>query len=675
MEKSYNTKAAKKAKVLLLSPIFDQPYRLPPMGIAYLANYFKNHPRIDLAVPHITKGAPAAEEILAGEDYDVISGGGMITDFDWLQSFFQTALKLNPRARRVVGGPITSAFSPDFLFSALAVDGAVVGEGEATFEELVLSLHSGHSLEEVKGIIFRSEEGRVIMNFPRPYIDLTAQDLRPDWSVIDVQGYLQHIENQLENSEPIGRLIMLLGGRGCPYRCHFCGSPLGHYRPRAVAHIISEIKDLVNRYRINAFAFRDETFLGNSRQVEELCQALMDEGIDLPWRCNVRSNLVTESLLQRMKRAGCRKGLIGLESGSDKILTKMNKQITVAQSREAIKVMRRVGIRPLISVMFGYADETQEDLDKTVDLLLELNELPEFISHTIPVPGTVLFDEMLEKGIIPDMPTYLKTMNTGIYLRQRPPVNMTDIPEEIYFETLLAVKRRLFSQHFQKNKASLISYQLGDGQVSLSLSCCHCGAPFEESLPLPRWCHRHFCQHCRRDVWVDLALIPEFGAHFQGVADFLDRMAQEGRSLLLVNVTEPHLLDQFVQVDPWNCLWSQVKGLVGDFNPERVPYRQIKLREAAQERTGAALILDLLDRKRTQKELLCLGFKKEDLVTAFPPRMATSWHRGIKGELREVLIYLNATSQRLEDRFGRFGWIARTPRQRVTGLAKRYLNL
>jgi len=370
----------RRARVLLLSPLFDKVGELPPMGIAYLAGYFKDHSDIEMNIPYHPQYNGSIEDCVSDESYDIVSTGGMLTYMDFFKEFFNTALEKNPQSKRVIGGPVVSAFDKKILFDALPVDVAVYGEGEETFEELILALKDNRALDSVKGIIYRREDGRIVENPPRPLIDLKKNDLRPDWSFFEMEGYFKQHLNKMNEGRPWRRNLPVFSGRGCPNKCHFCHSPFGRYRSRPTEMVISEIKDYKQKYKLQTTGFRDETFASPRRMVE-ICNAMIDAKLDMEWACGLRTNLVTEESLRKMKEAGCFQIQLGLESGSEKILKRMNKNVTVEHHRRAVALSRKVGIRPMIAVMFGYIDETIEDLRETVDLLIELNELPEYLSH------------------------------------------------------------------------------------------------------------------------------------------------------------------------------------------------------------------------------------------------------------------------------------------------------
>ncbi|MBA7679902.1 tRNA-2-methylthio-N(6)-dimethylallyladenosine synthase [subsurface metagenome] len=134
--------------------------------------------------------------------------------------------------------------------------------------------------------------------------------------------------------------------------------------------------------------------------MEQLCDKLLADKLNINWECNTRVDLVSESLLAKMKKAGCNSIKVGIESGSERILGKMNKSITHEQVRNAAKIFRKVGIHWTGYFMMGVPGETAEEIYQTLNLMYEIQ--PDFASISVyePFPGTPMFDEGLEKKLV-----------------------------------------------------------------------------------------------------------------------------------------------------------------------------------------------------------------------------------------------------------------------------------
>ena len=143
----------------------------------------------------------------------------------------------------------------------------------------------------------------------------------------------------------------------------------------------------VERYGIRDFFIWADTFTADRRYVRELCRAICESGMRISWTCNSRVDTIDQETLLLMKEAGLWMVSYGLESGSDAILAASGKGITVAQSREAVELAHRLGIRVAGHFMFGLPGETEETMAETLALALALPiDIAQFYAAA-PFPG------------------------------------------------------------------------------------------------------------------------------------------------------------------------------------------------------------------------------------------------------------------------------------------------
>jgi len=613
----------RKIRALLLSPLYDSPAELPPLGILYLAGYLRDHPRIELSVPHCSLTPKNYRELLAEREYDAICTGGMLTYVDTLRSFLSAARELQPQALRVLGGPIVSAFAPERLLAELDFHVGVVGEGEATLEDVLLARAEGRPFFQVPGVLCRDLAGRAVLTEPRKPIDLKVHDLRPDWSVCDVEDIFARTGS---------RGLFILGSRGCPNRCHYCNSTIRGYRIRSVDQVVDEIRAVHAAYNLTSLHFRDETFMASRKRIREFCRAYQDTGIGLPWSCGLRTNTADLETLQCMRQAGCKEIQYGVESGSEAVLKRMNKHVSPADNRRAILDTQAVGINRGVSVMFGYLDETKDDVRATIDLLIDANELPKYYSLTTPVPGTPLFDDCAARGLVGDPVEHGRTMNKSIYLAFAPELNMTAIEDAELFPFLREELARLYTTHFCNNHAQLLSFDYAHGQGgSLRAACSHCGEPLAEDVGYPKWSYQLFCPQCRNHSWVHLADVPDFAEHFGVVSAFLDRLDAHGGALVLRATQNDFVYGNLVKVDPWGRIMRRRPQVIS-----QTPYRfHLAEWDPAQvsPQSAWALIMDLDPDGALARELIQRGFAPERIQAVLPP-LASALHHAAAPQSR-----------------------------------------
>ncbi|MCT7516356.1 B12-binding domain-containing radical SAM protein [Aliarcobacter cryaerophilus] len=536
----------------------------PPMGIAYIVAYLKRFEWIDLTVPFISCSSnnPPLENLLSEKQYDVVCTGGMFVYHRFYMKFFELARKYQKNALKVLGGPIVGALNYDELFRYLNIDIAIKGEGENTLLTLLKELYENqYFTSEINGLIYKNEKNEIIITKEALPIDLDELNINPDWSWYEYSEVLQ--KKYSENERHKFNRMPILASRGCPNKCDFCHSPFSKVRKRTVEDIINEIKYLKSTYKNDRLVFMDETFTANSRRMIELCETLIKEKINVQWSCGVRTNLINLEVLHLMKRAGCEAIQLGIESGSQDVLNRMNKNTTIENNLNAVILIRKAKIRPMISVMFGYEDETYEELQSTIDFLIEVNELPEYMSHTTPVPGAPLYDRTLKKGLINVNNTYeyIDNMNAGIYLTKRPFLNLTKIPNNIYWQTLLEAKQRLYTTLAHNNKAIIIeeSVVLEDTRLNLKIECPHCNCIKNISQKF-RWISKHFCTKCDRYMWLHLNNVSFLKRSYLDIENMINNTIHSKKEIVVKAITPEgmqNLYSIFYHV-PWKKLWQNV---------------------------------------------------------------------------------------------------------------------
>jgi len=299
--------------------------------------------------------------------------------------------KFNKNCYVVFGGPHATLKSDEILKNTDNVDFIVSGEGEVTFLALINKLNMKDTdFSSIDGLSYR-HNGKIVHNNIRKFVD-NLDDL----PIPDRESFLG---SDTYTSEDMG---LLMGSRGCPYKCSYCATQIWtrRVRYRSLSNILDEIKYVHERYGTHQFTFKDDSFTVNRKRVMEFCNGLMDADIKINWDCNTRVDLIDIELLRTMKKAGCNSIKVGIESGSERILELMDKGITLESIKNAPSLFRNAGIHWTAYFMMGIPTETREDVQKTLDLLYEIK--PSFASIGVyePFPGTRLFDIGIEHGLV-----------------------------------------------------------------------------------------------------------------------------------------------------------------------------------------------------------------------------------------------------------------------------------
>lgn len=424
-------------KVLLMQPphIGDRVVRPPtflPSGLGYIASFMREN-EFDVSLLDIWGGGLSTNQVtdyLKKNDFDVFGITAFSTQWNYVEQLVGV-IRAHSQGRIVLGGPLAT-FSHEEVFSVLDVDVCVMSEGEQTMVDYLSVLQENGNLEEVKGIIWRSQD-TVITNEPRKYIkDLDSLPL-PAYDLFDMDSYLANCsvysKYQKYNDLPA---LNVFNGRGCPYNCNFCSRTMHGARYRSVDSVIDEIRYLMGRYGIRGVFFNDEMVVSPRKRTFDLCEKIAPLG--LKWNCQGRANLVDMELLKAMKDAGCVSVGYGVESGSQKLLDAMNKKQKVEQVIEAINTTVKVGMEPIPQWMFGYPGEDEQTIVETIKTCSRFDFPMNPIFICTPLPGTKLYRDAITSGKITDRVKFHQELSDGYSADAKVLVNFTQWSDEVFLK-------------------------------------------------------------------------------------------------------------------------------------------------------------------------------------------------------------------------------------------------
>jgi len=365
----------------------------PPLGLAYIASVLESNGEDVKIIDSLAENCT-----LYDIKREIDSWGADIVGVTSTTPTFYDALKVAKIAKEsgavtVLGGPHVTFTAKETLSNYSFVDYVVRGEGEFTMLELVKSIKKGEEPKSVLGLSYRAKSGVIKENRPRPplmnldALPMPAYHLLP-MSKYTFQGY---------------RFATMVTSRGCPFKCVFCSSSRicgKRWRGYSAERVVNEIEFLMDRYKIKFIEFLDDTFTFDKNRVKEICNEMVNRGIDVMWTCSSRVNLFDRELAFRIKDAGCQVVYFGVESGSQRILNLMKKGITLEQSVKAIRLAKEVGINTVASFILGMPDESVEEANATIEFATRLN--PDYAQFTIctPYPGTELYDYAVKNDLL-----------------------------------------------------------------------------------------------------------------------------------------------------------------------------------------------------------------------------------------------------------------------------------
>lgn len=367
----------------------------PPLGIACLASQLAERGVPVRIVDCTFETFDSAVDAVAGAQPAVVGISVMVT---MSRNAFELLAALRerlPDTLFVAGGPLPTVQPGMF---ARRFDLVFRGEGDVAFPDFCrdhLRAGGGPAFLSARGGdypgLYAEIGGRVLAT---PPVHRSAETLArlplPDRSWFDHRRYSEAME-RISGLRQTSIMIT----RGCPFSCDFCSKPVWgtRFRKPPLERVYREIDD-IRALGYTALWIADDCFTLDTDFLEAFCRGMIRRGTPVNWTCLSRVERLTPELVDLMKRAGCRRVYLGLESGSDATLRLMNKRTTVAQGVRAVELFAAGGVGTAGFFMVGYPGETVEDVEATFALALSL-PLDE-ISFTVPLPlpGTPLFDRV-----------------------------------------------------------------------------------------------------------------------------------------------------------------------------------------------------------------------------------------------------------------------------------------
>ncbi|MDI6902793.1 MAG: radical SAM protein [Methanocellales archaeon] len=343
----------------------------------------------------------------------------------------------------IAWGGIHATILPEITLREKSIDFVVVGEGEQTIVELVKALENGGNFGEIRGLGYKKDT-RLKFNPQREFItDLDDYEL--PWNLVKLERYFQ---------EKWGckKVLPINTSRGCPHRCGFCYNLLVHkrkWRGHSSEYVLEQIEEL-KKHGIDGIIFSEDEFFINKKRALDIVK-----NIDLSWGTEIRADYISEKFIDELKD-NCEELFIGAESGSDRVLEIMQKDLTVAQIEEAIKICKNAGISVGVYFMIGIPGETKEDMKRTLEFMYHLYEKydvkldgPKVYT---PYPGTPLFESAVKYGFTQPNSSVSWATEVGRFKCNLPWIKESDrgVLENLFYLVQLAQMKNPLVRPLQK---------------------------------------------------------------------------------------------------------------------------------------------------------------------------------------------------------------------------------
>lgn len=268
------------------------------------------------------------------------------------------------------GGSSTS-YMPirEFLLEMGLADYVIVGEGENAIIKLIKDLESGAQL--TYNTIFSE-------NIAPPKLQ-NNETIVPIISDLDVLPFPDFSDLNLTNYSPKNKdftILPIYSSRGCINQCVYCSETQywQRFRQRSITRVIDEIKHGISKYNAKCFFFHDSLINGNVKWLEDFCDQLIKEELNINWLSFASVQNLNLHILQKMQKSGCISLTYGIEHISEKVLRDMNKMSSLGKAKEVLETTIKLGIMPIANIIYGLLGENDEDFAN----LLYFTSLPQF---------------------------------------------------------------------------------------------------------------------------------------------------------------------------------------------------------------------------------------------------------------------------------------------------------
>ena len=367
-------------KILLVDPKGGEDARGFNMGIASLSSVLRSKNKVVsiLDFVNIRGGDPKEKIKKAVRDFNPDAVGVSIQNmsFRFSKEIIYFLRTIYP-GLILIGGPEVTA-RKKILEEIPEADIAIIGEGEQTLPELLDRMEETEDISNIDGIVWR-RGGRFVVNKPRNLImDLDSMPF-PDFETYGIKFF---------DNYPI------MTSRGCPFNCSFCSSYLGRtWRKRSPENVITEIKLVVEKYKIKMIQFFDPSINIIPERVIKLCELMIQEKINIPWVAyGMRADKINDKLIKKMKEAGCKRVYVGIESMDPEVYAEIEKSESIEEIKRGIKIAKDNNVEVHGYLIMGLPKDNFKKTMRSFEEAEKLNLDALSWASAVPYTGTRLYE-------------------------------------------------------------------------------------------------------------------------------------------------------------------------------------------------------------------------------------------------------------------------------------------
>ena len=356
------------------------------------------------------------------DEETIFVGFGLMTvNVVWAYSVMKKLKERHPNLKILVGG-IHSTLFPDQMINDKHIDIVAVNESASIILDLTDTIKNDGDLSKINGISYKKNNA-VYRNPPNTKLDDAKNVPFINLDLVEHKKYSKNnaiLFNYFPKKIEDYTTYTIITSWGCPFKCTFCINAIlkRAYRYRTAEAIVDRIEFLIKEHNANFIILQDEEFCINKRRLFRFLDLVEERGLTgkFHWRTslrvsNFRKDYIDDVTAKRLERSGMVTSVMGGESGSQRILDEIKKEVKIEEIDHAMETLSKTNIVPKISFMAGLPGETDEEVQETYELcvkykkiFLKKNKVADIGIFPFRLyPGSPLYDKAVEHlGIKPD---------------------------------------------------------------------------------------------------------------------------------------------------------------------------------------------------------------------------------------------------------------------------------